>query len=809
MKRIILIVSISLLMFPAWAQEQEGSISGTVNEEGSGSPAAFATMVLLDADSIMVKADFTKEDGSFSFIKIPAGSYQLQMSSVQYEAYQSGLFELAPNQDLKLDPIAIKGAVTQLEDVQVTAVRPLVEVQPDKTVFNVEGSVNATGNDGMELLRKAPGVIVDNNDNIILQGKNGVLIYIDGKPTQLRGEDLVALLRSLQSEDIESLDIITNPSAKYDAEGNAGIIDIKLKRDKNLGMNATITAGYDIGKKKRYRGGITANYRNKKTSLFGNYTYYDNAGTNETNLFKELNGNFLDQRSNSTWTYQGHNFRGGADYYINKKHTIGFVVNGSLAERGGTTNSTTPFGSIATGEVDQILQANNRRDFGTDNLQTNINYQYSGEKGSSLNVDADYGYYWNEGGLYQPNLYLDPTGEVVMLERNFTDEQVTRIDIRTFKADYETNIGKGKVSAGIKWSDVETANTYDFFSLQEEQRIKDIDRSSAFDYREKVAAAYLNYSQKFGEKYSLSAGVRAEHTDSDGKLESEKENEIDEVKRSYTDFFPSGGITYEPNKTHKFAFNYSRRIDRPGYKDLNPFEFKLDELTFQRGNPFLNPQYTNSFQVSHTYKYKLTSTLSYSHTNDFFAIVTDTTGERGSLISQQNIADARNLGLNVSYPFDVTKWWSVYSNLNLYHVAYDANIDGATIDLNQTTYNLYMQNSFVLPKDLKLEVSGWYNSPSVWGGTFETEAMWSLDIGFKKSLFKDRGTLSVNLTDVFKTQEWEGFSEFAGLRINGNGGYDSRRLKFGLTYRVGNQQVKGARKRKTGLEDEQNRIKDS
>ena len=808
MKQIVLTVCISLLVFLALAQEPTGSISGTVTE-ASGSPAAFATMVLLDTDSVMVKADYTKEDGTFSLLSIPVGSYQLQLSSVQYQPYISDIFKLNVGQNLQLDPIAITAAVTQLEDVQVTAARPLVEVQPDKTVFKVEGSVNASGNDGMELLRKAPGVIVDNNDNIILQGKNGVKIYIDGKPSHLRGEDLVALLRSLQSEDIESLDIITNPSAKYDAEGNAGIIDIKLKKDKNLGMNATITAGYDVGKKERYRAGINTNYRNKKVSLFGSYTFYDNAGTNNTNLFKELNGNFLDQKSYSSWTYQGHNFRGGADYYINKKHTVGFVVNGSLAERGGATNSTTPFGIIETGEVEQILQADNRRGFSTDNLQANLNYQFSGEKGTSLNIDADYGYYWNEGGLYQPNIYYDPSGEVVELERIFTDDQLTRIDIRTFKTDYETNLGNGKLGAGIKWSDVETGNTYDFFSVIEEEKIKDIDRSSAFDYREKVAAAYLNYFTKLGEKYSISGGIRMEHTESDGILESEKENEINEVKRSYTDFFPSGGLTFEPNKKHKFALNYSRRIDRPGYKDLNPFEFKLDELTFQRGNPFLNPQYTNSYQVSHTYKYKLTSTLSYSHTNDFFAVVTDTTGERGSLISQQNIADARNIGLNVSYPFDVTKWWSVYSNLNLYHVAYDANIEGATIDLNQTTYNIYMQNSFVLPKDLKLEISGWYNSPSVWGGTFETEAMWSLDIGFKKSLLKDRGTLSVNLTDVFKTQEWEGFSEFAGLRITGKGGYDSRRLKFGLSYNIGNQQVKGARKRKTGLEDEQKRIKDS
>ncbi len=791
----------------AFAQST-GSISGKVMDE-QGEFASFATMVLLDADSAMVKADYTKDDGSFTFSNINPGDYRVQLSSVQFRPYISEVFSLSGGQNLVLPTIEVQSAVTELEELKVTATKPLVEVQPDKTVFNVEGSVNSTGNDALELLRKAPGIIVDNNDNIILQGKNGVRIYVDGKPTQLRGEDLVAMLRSLQSEDLEKLDIITNPSAKYDAEGNAGIIDIRLKKDKNLGMNATLRVGYDIGPRNRYRGGLNTNYRNKKLSLYGNYTFVDNAGTNFINLSKQLNGNFLDQRSNSVWTYKGHSYRAGADYHLNKNHTIGVVVNGSIADRGGTSTSRTPFGDLNTGVVDQILQADNRRAFETDNIQTNLNYQYSGKNGTSLNIDADYGYYWNDGGLYQPNLYLDPAGEVVQLERIFTDEQITRIDIRTLKGDFETNLGKGKLGLGAKYSDVETMNVYNFYSVEETGNILDIDRSSDFDYREQVTAAYVNYAQNFGEKVSINAGVRMEHTQSTGLLESRKDNELEEVKRTYTDLFPSGGVSYQLNKANKFAVKYSRRIDRPGYKDLNPFEFKLDELTFQRGNPFLNPQYTNSYQLSHTYKYKLTTSFSYSHTQDFFAQVTDTTGERGSLISQQNIADARNIGVNISYPFDVKKWWSVYSNVNLYRIAYDAQIEGATIDLNQTTFNIFVQNTFSLPKDIKMELSGWYNSASVWGGTFEIGEMWSMNVGFKKSMWKDRGMLTVNLTDVFKSQEWDGFSEFGGLIINGRGGYDSRRLKFGLTYNLGNSQVKAARKRKTGLEDESKRIKDN
>ena len=385
---------------------------------------------------------------------------------------------------------------------------------------------------------------------------------------------------------------------------------------------------------------------------------------------------------------------------------------------------------------------------------------------------------------------------------------MTRIDIKTLKGDYETNLAKGRLSAGFKYSNVETENDFDFFNIESGEAIKDLARSNSFTYDEKVFALYSSYFKKLNDKFTFSAGLRMEHTESDGKLESTQENEDDQVKRSYTDIFPSGGVTYQFDKSNKFSFNYSRRIDRPSYQDLNPFEFKLDELTFLKGNPFLNPQYTHSFQIIHTHKYKLNTTLSYSITSDFFAQVTDTTGLRGSLLQQRNIADATNIGINVSYPFDVTKWWSAFGNFNLYHATYDANFEGVEINLDATAYNIYLQNNFVLPQGFRLELSGWYNSPGIWGGTFVTEHIWSLDAGVRKSIWNDRAQLRMGVSDIFKTQEWSGYSEYGGLRVDGNGGYDSRRFKIGFTYQVGNQQVKASRKRKTGLEEESKRIKE-
>lgn len=277
MKKLFTLFLALCIAISTFAQSRTGTISGNLLED-NGDPAAFVTLMLMDKDSIMVKADFSKDDGSFTFANITPSEYKIQVSSIQYQGYSSEIFSLAEGETKKLPEISLSVSVKKLDEVQISASKPMIEIQPDKTVFNVASSPNASGSDGMELLRKSPGVIIDNNDNIILQGKNGVRIYIDGKPTQLSGEDLTAMLRGMQSDQIESIEIITNPSAKYEAQGNAGIINIVLKRDKNLGTNATITAGYNVGIEDRVNGSLNLNHREKKVSLYGSFNYSDLTG---------------------------------------------------------------------------------------------------------------------------------------------------------------------------------------------------------------------------------------------------------------------------------------------------------------------------------------------------------------------------------------------------------------------------------------------------------------------------------------------------------------------------------------------------
>lgn len=804
MKKLFTLFLALCIAISTFAQSRTGTISGNLLED-NGDPAAFVTLMLMDKDSIMVKADFSKDDGSFTFANITPSEYKIQVSSIQYQGYSSEIFSLAEGETKKLPEISLSVSVKKLDEVQISASKPMIEIQPDKTVFNVASSPNASGSDGMELLRKSPGVIIDNNDNIILQGKNGVRIYIDGKPTQLSGEDLTAMLRGMQSDQIESIEIITNPSAKYEAQGNAGIINIVLKRDKNLGTNATITAGYNVGIEDRVNGSLNLNHREKKVSLYGSFNYSDLAGWNHQNIDREQSGDFFYQKGDRIWTYNGYGYRAGTDFYINKNHTIGLVVNGNMSDGTWDSDSRTDMGDMAIGTVNTILEANNERNKSTNSANGNLNYQYKGDKGASLNIDLDYGYYFNTAYMYQPNEYLNPDSEELIFGEYFENDQTTQIDIKTAKLDYELPLGKGKLSTGTKFSSIITGNSFDQFDLNGPTPQIDVNRTSDFVYTEQVTAVYATYFTKLGEKVSLNAGVRMENTLSKGDLDSFLPSNNDLVERSYTDLFPSGGITYAMNKGNQFGLNYSRRIDRPNYQDLNPFEFQLDQLTYEKGNPFINPQYTHNIQATHTFKSTLNTKLSYSITNDFFAKVIEKVNDSTTLLQNQNLATTQNYGLNISAPYNITKWWSTYTSVNLNKVLYESELSTNNLSIAVTTFNVFMQNNFMLPKGFKFELSGWYNSPSIWGGTFLISEMYSVNVGLKKSLFDKKANLTIGLNDIFYSQRWSGSSNYNDVDLKVSGRSDSRRFKVGFTYNIGNQNVK-SRRRKTGLEDEKNRI---
>ncbi|MEM6685300.1 MAG: TonB-dependent receptor [Bacteroidota bacterium] len=772
----------------------QGSIISETNER-----LPFVNVLLNTPENTLVKATISDADGNFTINNVPQGSYMLKVSFVGYTTVNKEVN--ATSSLTNLGTIQMKVSAESLDAVTVVAEKPIIQVEPDKTVFNVANTIGSAGNNGLEILRKAPGVRLDNDNNIIVEGKTGVLIYIDDRQSFLAGDDLTAFLQSLQADTIESIEIITQPSSKYDAAGNAGIINIKLKREKGLGTRGSVSSTVTVGDYVRTNNSVSVNSRFKKWNFFSTYSNFLGRSTSFIDLFRTQGNNIFDAQTDSEFESFSNNFRTGADYYLTKESVLGTVVTLNFRDSESTSNSVTPIIDRNTRVIDSILRAPNSSENNSFNLNANINYRYKDTLGTSFSVDLDYGRYSRDRFNDQPNFYTTPTGDI--LNANITYQE-TPIDIDIFagKVDYGRKLGKGSFETGAKVSKVVTDNVFNFFDVINGVNVLNFNRSNQFEYDEEIYAAYSKYNFAI-KNWKFQAGLRMEHTESQGTLTAETASQNQVVSRSYTDFFPSAGISYQANPTNAFALSYSRRIQRPNYQNLNPFEFQLDELSFSRGNPFLQPQYTDNFKISHTYRYTLTTSLSYSYVSDFFAQVTEAEGENRNFLNTRNVADQEVFNLSVSYPFKVNDWWRAYANVYGSYSKYTAT-NPAFLSIDQETFGFYAQNTFSLPKDIKLEVSGWYSSPSIWGGTYETRSLGSLNIAVQKSWGNWTGKITMN--DVLYTIPWQGMTQFGDLRIDGRGGSDTRNINFYVRYSFGNSDVKKAQKRDGSLEDEKGRI---
>jgi iron complex outermembrane recepter protein len=794
-----------LLLFSAFATlaaAQRGQISGRVlNQDG---PLAYATLLLKQLpDSTVANTALTDEAGRYTFRQIPPGNYFITASYVGTKAYWSEPITVTET-PVERAPILLKPAATALAEVEVVAEKPLIEVKPDRTVFNVQQSLSAAGEDGFQLLRKAPGLLIDNNNNIILEGKAGVQIFIDGKLSPLAGEDLTNYLRSLDASTIEAIELITQPSSKYDAAGNAGIINIRLKRDQSLGTNGTFSTGYEYGRNGRYNGSLTLNNRTKKTSFFGNYSYRGGESWSFLYLDRLQNGVRYDAETESLSDRSSHNGRMGFDVFPGERHTVGVLLNGSLFNSRTNSFSQTPIIPVGDSEVQQTLIADNRNQNDNYNFNTNLNYRFADTSGYELTLDADYGRYRRDQNNLQPNRYVQGLDGPTLFEQNYRMATLTDIEIITAKADYSMPLLGGQFSAGAKYALIRTDNDFDFFNQDETTEQRNDSRSNRFLYTENINAAYLNYSHKWG-KWDMQLGLRAEQTISDGDLRSAQSTPLDRVQRNYLNWFPSGGLTYSPSRGNTWALTYSRRIQRPNYQSLNPFENQLNELSFSRGNPFLQPQYTENIKLARTFNYRITASVSYSFVQDFFAQITDTLDSDRSFMIARNIANQQVWNVSLSSPVQIKEWWSAYVSINASRSSYEAR-DEKFQPIDQSTLSFYAQNTFTLPLGLKLQVSGWYSSPYVWSGTYQSRSLGSLDLGLQRKFMQDRLSVRLSANDVLFTNPWRADMRYGGLYIDGTGGWESRRIKLNVSYAFGSKQVKKARDRKTGLEEEQERI---
>ncbi|MBW0178585.1 TonB-dependent receptor [Sediminibacterium sp.] len=808
MRRILVLAVLGLttIFNSAFAQSSH-SIKGKITDN-SGKAIQSVTVSLLKAtDSSLVKADVTDANGAFELVIAPAGKYLLNYTMIGFEKTYSNAFEVKNGQGFDAGTISLQAAANKLADVTVTSRKPMIEIKADKTVFNVENSINATGSNALELLQKSPGIQVDNNENISMKGKTGVRIYVDGKMTQLGSQDLAAYLKSINSNDVEAIEMISNPSARYDASGNAGIINIRLKKNKKFGTNGSMNLGFIQGVTPKGNGSVSLNYRDKKVNLFSNIGANLGRQENTLNLYRIQRDTLYDQVS-TNWSHnKSVNAKLGADLFLNSKSTLGFLVTTNFGNTDWTSESNTNITYKPTNQFVKKLVALNTIPGSRTNMNSNINYRYVDTTGKEINFDADYGLFRGTGRSHQPNYYVDQNGNNLsqVVNRNYTP---TNIDIYTAKVDVDQPKWKGKLGFGAKSSYVKTTNTFDFFNDINGAPVKILSRSNSFTYKENVNAAYVNYQRQLNPKWSLQTGLRMEQTNSEGVLtRADGVVQADNtVKRNYLDLFPSAALTWTVNQKHTLNLTFSRRIDRPTYQDLNPFENKLDELTYEKGNAFLRPQYTNTVELSHTFKYMLNTTIGFSHVKDFATQTTDTTNN-ATFVQQKNLATQRILSFSIGSPLPIAKWWNGYANVWYNYQMFKGKIGENEVKTDIPMFGAYMQHSFTLGGGYTAELSGWFSGPSIWGATWKTRSLGGLDLGFQKQVLKKQGTVKLSVTDIFFTNPWTASSNFGGLYINGSGRNESRTVRLAFSWRFGNSQVKAARQRQTGLETEAKRIK--
>jgi hypothetical protein len=805
MRKVFLLLGGIMLSGALFAQQ----INGTI-KDGQGNGINNATVSLLHAkDSSVLKLAVTKNDGKFSFSDSKAGKYLVRTSHVGYKQVYSSVFDFDGITSVTVPALNLEKVPKEIAGVTVTSQKPIVEVKADRTILNVEGTINATGNDALELLRKSPGVTVDKDDNISLSGKNGVQVYIDGKPSPLSGTDLANYLKSMQSTQIESIELITNPSAKYEAAGNAGIINIRLKKNKAYGVNGSVNLGWNIGTFAKYNGGFNLNYRYKKINMFGSYNHNRNRYTNTFNLYRTTSiDTSFDQHSEMMGRNKGHNFKTGVDYYANRFSTFGVMVNGNISDNEFRNISRTDIAYMPSKTSDRLLVANNSSVGERENVNFNANYRFADTAGHELNIDGDYGFYNGMNNQFQPNNTYDPSETNLKLREIYNTLTPSEIDIYSLKVDYEQNFKKGKLGIGSKISLVQADNTFQRFFGEGASTLED--NHNNFKYKENINAVYINYNRQL-KGFMFQAGLRGENTHSKGTSKgfrydynSGTNKSVDSLlDRQYTDLFPSAAVTFNKNPMKQWSITYSRRIDRPSYQNLNPFEFNLDKYTFQRGNPNLRPQYTNSFGITNVYKYKLTTSLNYSHVADVFSTIPKSENSK-AFITSENVATQNIVSLNVGMPVQY-KWYSLYFNVNTYYSHFKGEAHDFKVDVNIYSFNLYAQQTFKLGKNTTVELSGYYTSPSVWQGAFKTNALGGLDVGLQQVILKGKGNIKATVTDIFKTYPWSATNNTTGQTLKVNGGYESRQFRLNFSYRFGSNLVKQARQRKTSIEDESKR----
>ncbi|WP_022825482.1 outer membrane beta-barrel protein [Hymenobacter norwichensis] len=791
----------TLLALPGLAQHSfaQTTVAGMV-QDAANQPLGFATAVLLHLpDSLVANSQATNGQGGYTFKGVQPGRYCVKALLMSYTPARSSAF-VVEQQQLTVPTLRLKATTTALREVTVQGTTPVLEQHADRTVLNVS-RLNTTGDNALDVLRKAPGVTLDKDDHLVYRGSAGVNVLIDGKLTYMSGETLTNYLKSLPASAISQIELLPNPPASMDAAGTAGVLNIKLRRSQLPGLSGTATAGLGRGRFEKSWGGANLSYNVGKVRLFtrldgGRYNSF-----NRLTMTRIIRDSVFSQEN--YWrplTYAG-TYAAGADVALTAKQSIGGQLRGSLTQTDAavTSNSIT---TDAAGNPAGRRQMDNPRSSSTTNQGLNLYYRWMLDStGRELSADADYVRYTSASNQQFFNRKYVFGNEQAQDAGQLRSAESSETTIRAAKVDYVHRVAgtKLRLETGAKTSWVTSQSAVQFDKLAETSWQFDSLRTNQFRYDEHISAGYLSASTSLN-RLELKAGLRGELTQSTGVSATTGQR----VQRSYFQLFPSAFASYKLDEQNQVSTSISRRITRPSYQSLNPFLIYTDAYTAQQGNPFLAPSLSQSFVFNYLHKDFQVLSVSYLHeTNAVNQVVFQNDETKVSTSRPQNLDQSFMLTLSSGGHTDLTKWWGMDNQLNGSYIKVRTQVEGRAVDLASYSWSANSDHTFTLPHSYKLLVGGFYSSPAV-QGLFYTKASGAVNLGLKKQLWADKATLSLRVSDIFATSRFRSTLRYNNVNMTWNNQWESRRVLLTLTCKIGSGKTQA--RRSTGSSDEEGRV---
>ncbi len=788
------------------AAKDINKIFGMVKDEKSQA-IPYANVALVEAETgALITGAVSDENGKFTIQSSSAKEMQLIITSLGYKTLKSDVFQLHSGESKDFKELVLEDEMKTLNEVTVRATRPEVIVEADKTTINIEGTVLAEGNTALDVLARSPGVYVDQDGRINLNGRQGVTVMVNDRLTYMSSDDLANFLRSMPADNIKSIEIINNPTARFDAEGGAGIINIKLKKNSFSGVFGSAQIGGNYIGKFGPNANVSINVKKGKWTNTASLNYNEFVEINNLTI----NRNFNVAGGQSKFSQEGRFntrqktffFNGGSDYEINKNHSVGINIQANQSNGKERSKSDTDVSNPESTNNFEIISNNN---VGNERQRIFANLHYVGTLdtlGTKLTADFDFGKMSSSSNslMVNQNTILSDSNNP-FFTRILNDNSMV-YDIMTAKVDFIKPFGKGKtLESGLKGSWIKSDNNLILKNSEADGPFIPNPNSNQFIYEENVLAAYSTYKSKFNDRMTFQAGLRTEYSDITGtSVTLNQEN-----KQNYINLFPSFSVQQKVSKDYQIIYNANRRINRPNYRLLNPFIFFLDPLTSEKGNPDLRPQFSNNLEINNVFKGAYQLALGYSETVDAFQqIFTQDEETRSTTTFTANLDKTTNWNARFIFPVEVNKWWNSSNMIQVNHNTFKSLIGDAYLDVAQTSYMLRSQHNLVLPNNFKMEVVGMFLGPQIWGQATMKSFGW-VDAGITKGFKKDKLMLTVNGTDLFRSMVYRAEIKFDQIDTNFRQYRNTQGIRFTLRYKFAQGESFRVSNR-SGSSEEKNRL---